>query len=772
MFIKNRKPRSFMTRGKMFAFTSTGAAVLGLATSGAAVAQTEKPIASGNADEGVIVVTATKRAESLNRVPIAVSAMDGEAMDRLRIKDTYAIVSQVPNMVVDSGVGAHAVPQFNLRGVGTNDVFATAMPGVGVYYDEVYVNSVFGQGIPLFDQERVEVLRGPQGTLWGKNTTGGAVNIISRRPDEKMDAYAQVTYGNYNFGEFEGAVGGPIVEDRLSARISAFGATRKGFYKNTARDERVNDYDDLAFRGQLLWKPSDRFTARFVGTLRREHETSYYASFGLLPGGTNAFGYSDETRDGKIGNDESNPVSIHTDVALLDLRHELGSGLEFVSISGYIRNSFRSKFDVDGSPVPFFIGRQDVDVKQYSEELRLASDSTKKIRFILGGFFLREDLNGSNPDALPAVPAFDSVRLIDQRTTSLAGFANLEYEFSDVLTARVGGRYTSERKRIDLVASLYTPGLDPLNLNQAANFIPFEVADGVKQKDDKFTWDISLQYNPTSHFMAFARVAHGFKGSIFNASVFAPGDFSVADPETLTDFELGIKSTLFGGKANLNLTGFYYAYRNFQVQQFVATAGGFSSRYGNADKARAVGIEAELAIRPVSDLLLSLNAGYTNANFTDFKNAAVSVEVNSGQPLDISGERLPRAPRATASFLAQYTWRGDAGDFTVRTNWNYVSKIDYDLWLGIPASELLVQPAFQPFLEVARRTLAEDSRILGGARISYAFGAERNAELSLWVKNITDKYYRTDRYAFFSALQVGGHIGDPRTFGATFAYRF
>lgn len=727
-------------------------------------------VAAPDAD---IIVTATRRAETLYDVPIAVSAVSGNNIKSLGLNDTFSVVSQVPNMAVDQGVGAHAVPQFNLRGVGTNDVYVTAVSAVGVYYDDVFVNNVFGQGIPLFDQERVEILRGPQGTLWGKNTTTGAVNMISQKPGKEFNAYARAGYGNYNAAEFEGAVGGPIAGDKLAARVAVFAASRSGMYYNVTRDEKVNDYNDVAVRAQLAWTPTPEFTARFIGTIRREHEQGYYTSFGLGPNGETATGYINDSRNGNIEADEDSPISIDTDVAIADLRYEPGNGIGFASISGYIRNKFRSRFDVDGTSVPFFIGRQDVDAKQYTQELRAYSDNHSPFSWMIGLFYLREDLNGSNPNAFPTIPSFNTVRLLDQRTSSAAAFANAEYAITGALKLRGGIRYTKERKRIDLLGAGFTPGTsDLLNVAQFTALFPFVDVHGARRNDGEITWDAALQYDVTPGTMVFGRIAKGFKSSIFNASVYGPGDFSAADPETIIDYEVGIKSSLLNNTLQANLTGFYYDYSNYQIQQTAATSVGFSSVYGNAPKARIYGAEVELTFRPNRDLLFNLSAGYTSAEFRNFTNASLPAEINSGLPFNASGQRLPRAPRGTGSFLAQYTIRGSSGDLTLQTNWNYVGRTDYEIWVNTPTSQLNVSPAFLPYIENAREGLVSPARVIGNARISYAFGDDRRAEVALWVKNLTDKYYITSRFSFYSLNQYGAKLGDPRTYGVTLGYKF
>lgn len=719
-----------------------------------------------------IVVTATRRAENLNDVPIAVTAVGGDDLHQLNLKDAYAIVGQVPNMTVAPGVGSHAVTQFNLRGVGTNDVFVTAVPAVGVYYNDVFVNSVFGQAVPLFDQERVEILRGPQGTLWGKNTTAGAVNIIARAPEQDFNGYARLTYGNYNYMELETAVGGPIVEDRLSARASAFLVTRDGFYKNIVNNERVNNYNDLAFRGQLLWESSEKFKAHLIAMVRRENENNYGGSFGWLPGGFNAVGLKDETRDGRLASDLKAPVSIDTDVISLNMNYNPSDSISITSISGYIFNKFRAVGDPESTPLPLFHIRQDVDAKQYTQELRVASDPAKSFRWLLGAFYLRENLDGLNPGVVPLQPELSTVRIVSQKTDSIAGYVNVEKDFGPV-TLRGGLRYTHEAKTVDMTVASYIPGAtDVFDINQALSFTPYLTVDGLKRKDSKVTWDFSAQYKIDEDNMIFGRVARGFKSSIVNSGVFNPNDFSIADPETITDYEIGLKTRWLDGALNVNLTGFYYDYRDYQVQLQLPVPAGVAFAYGNADKARVLGAELEVVARPITDLLLRINAGVIDAEFRDFSNASIEAEVNSNLPFDASGQRLLRAPKATGSVFAQYTIRGQSGDLSLQTDWNYVGRTNYALWADVPASEVAVQPDFLPVYDTARRSMAEQSRIIGGARLGYRFGKNRNVELSIWSKNITNKYYRTSVYSFTGTRSGVGFLGDPRTFGATFSFDF
>jgi iron complex outermembrane recepter protein len=739
-----------------------------MAITTAAYAQTAPVPGAASVDE--LVVTATRRAEGLNSVPIAVSAMSGESLKELNLKDTFSLTTQVPNMAVTTAVGGHAVPQFNLRGVGTNDAFITATPAVGIYYDDVFVNSVFAQGMPLFDQERVEVLRGPQGTLWGKNTTAGAVNIISRTPGDELDGYARVTVGNYDYREFEGGVGGPIT-DTLSGRVSAFVTSREGFWTNTVNGDKVGSWRDTAFRGQLLWKPTADFTARLIATTRDEKELFYSASFGWLPGGVNFGGYRDDSRNGNVANWFASPVTDKIKVLSLNLEYKLSEDLTVTSISGYIQNKYRALGDADANPVPIFVARVDSDSKQYSQEIRLASNPNRSFRWLLGAYFLHETLEGNNPTFIPPASFLSSNRLLDQVTDSAAAYLNVEQDIGK-LRLRAGARYTKERKEIDLTAVNYTPGADPMDFGQALSVTPYLVVKGANRSDHKVTWDVSAQYQFDPDNMVFARIAKGFKSSVYNAGVFTAADFSLAVPESITDYEIGAKTRWFDRKLDANLTAFYYDYRNYQIQLQLQTPGGFAFAYGNAKKASVYGAELEVTARPIEDLVLRAHAGFVESEFRDFANASIEPEINSGIPFNAKGARLLRSPDGTASISAEYTFRTGHGDLVVQTDWNYMGSVNYALWVDAPASQLNPQPGTRPILEAARNTLIEKSYVIGNARVAYRFGEQRNYEVSAWVKNITDEYYRTGRFSFSSFGSTVGFLCDPRTVGATVSFDY
>lgn len=742
---------------------------IGLATGAqAALAQaagdTEESLEKENVGVTDIIVTATRRSESLQNVPAAITAIQGDELQKLGVKDAFGIVSQTPNMFVDSANGARSAPRFNLRGVGTNDFTASAVPSVGVYFDDVFIASTYGQGVPLFDLDRVEVLRGPQGTLWGKNTTAGAVNILSRPPGGTLNGYARISYGNYNNREVEGALGGDIIDGKLAARLSFITAARDGLYRNVVTGAKGNSFEDTAARFQLQWDPSDTISARLILTARDEHEEQYFMMDGINADGSNFLGYKNPSRE-SFGSDVPSPIVNKTRGATLKVQADLGFA-DLASISSYFDNRFHARADLDASPLVFGGADYSINTHQMTQELRLTSPQSRSLRWILGAYYLFEHLENQNVVSFPNIPGFSTARLIQQDTSSAAIFANVEYDVFDKFTLIGGLRYTTERKSPNILVGSFDPSpTDPYNFNQGSNFSPF-VDTSLKDTVRKFTWDLTARYQFNPAVQVYARAASGFKSANFNFAIFAPADVSVARPETLVSYEMGLKSTWFDRKLQVNLTGFYYDYKDYQIPVFVQ---GIALQYANAKKATVKGFEVEIVARPTNALTLRLSGGYSDAHFGDFPNASAPGEVNSGLPFDASGQRLPRSPRGTASALLRYEAPVGSGTFNFQTDWNYVGDVKFDTWTE--ASNLSAAPGYAASLGRMRSTLEQQGYLLGNARVGYRFADDR-AELSLWVKNITDRYYKTNAYNFFSLGVTGFTRGDPRTFGATLEFRF
>jgi iron complex outermembrane recepter protein len=739
-------------------------------------AQTAAPASAEAATLTEIVVTATRREERLQDVPLPVTVLSGAETLERGITNSRDLVAIVPNMAINFANGPNS-PQYNLRGIGANDNFATSAAAVGAYFDDIYANNIFGQSTPLYDLRRVEVLRGPQGTLWGKNTTAGAINFITNPPEAAFGGYVQAGVGNYGLQRIEGAIGGSLIDGKLMTRTSIYHTKRSGLYFNTIRNVKsAGKYRESSIRQQLLWKPTGNFSAKLLLSARDEADTGYYGVVGALPGGVNLNGFRSDLEHGVFSNDVDGAARLKDSRATLHLDWNLASGLSVSSISGYYKMRFEPFFDIDGGPTAANAGTQTIATEQYSEELRLTTDSSAKLRGMVGLFYLREKFDWVNASIVPAVaPATvttGTFRIADQWTNSRALFGHLEYDFNATTQLRLGGRYTRESKHMILNASSYrSTAQNPFDLALATNIVRFDGGD-VIHTDPKFTWDATLQHTFAPGKMIYGRVATGFKASVFNVAVFAAGGFSRANPENLTDYELGTKTTWADGRVMFNANVFRYDYDGYQIQ-LLSGVNLLARVYSNADKAKATGVEAEFGYRATDRLTLKISGGYTSAKFVRFPNASVTASVNSNLPLDVSGEPLPLSPRGTGSLFAEYRIPNVSnGELAFSTDWNYVGETIYTIWPGLPDSALRPQAAFVTLIPALRAAWTEDSYVLGNARVSYRFGANRAAEVAVWTRNLTDKFYRTSRNQNDPLRSVAFTRGDPRTIGVTYKRDF
>jgi len=312
--------------------------------------QTNTPSRGDSAPLEEIVVSATKRAESVQDVPVAVTALSGEMLKDLGLPDAMAVASQTPNLYAESPYGRMA-PRFNLRGVGTNDYTSTTVSAVGVYFDDVFINSNIGQGVPIFDLDRVEVLRGPQGTLWGKNTIGGAINFVSRRPASEFDGYGRITLGNYESRELEAAMGGPITGDTLLGRVAFVTARRDGQFYNATLGRSEGGYEDTAARAQLLWRPTDNLEALLILSTRDLDQSLNMRHVGILPGGVDINGFSSRANSDVVSMDRENEIGVHSRNVTLNVNWEGPSGITWTSISSFNDVESVSIQDDEASPI-------------------------------------------------------------------------------------------------------------------------------------------------------------------------------------------------------------------------------------------------------------------------------------------------------------------------------------------------------------------------------------------------------------------------------------
>ncbi len=630
---------------------------------------------------GDIIVTATRREESLQRVPLAITAAEGETLAKLQLRTAIEAARIAPNTNA-WGTESRQRPRWFIRGIGSNDVSSNVVTPIAVYNDEVYLNHFSLQGFPLFDIERVEVLRGPGGTLWGKNTTGGAFSFISRRPTDTAEGYVRATVGNYGARLFEGAFGGPITEG-LNARASFVYDRRNGFAINDVTGNSVGKVRDFAGRVQLQYKPSADLSILLSGHYRNfEGGNNAVYTIGTAAGGVDNFGYPTPTdrRHVRYNIDEVGKVESAGGLARIDWN--LG-GATLTSITAY-ESADRTEFtDGDKTPNDISRGYAATDVNQVSQELRLASNGDGKIDWIVGAYYFHDKLNSFGatatlPNSSGVNPAYYYTEYT-QKTTSVALFANATYHFSDNFSLNGGLRYTWDTLSIDLLTRQAT---GPVTFNDTTNWylpgsvssplaVVFPQAGTNRTQVDTRKWSsLGFEVRPelrlNDNIVAWFRFARGYRSGNFQGNIAPPSTRpNVIQPETVYSYELGLKTTLIDRKLTFNATAFYYDYKNVQTTVTTLLVGPPSSTISQVRDAQGwvKGAEFELVATPIENLRLSANVGLLDTQYTDLLNNGVQ----------LAGNEFARAPHLTAYLGAEYRIPLGEHALLFGTDWRYNS---------------------------------------------------------------------------------------------------
>ncbi|MBX9883609.1 MAG: TonB-dependent receptor [Novosphingobium sp.] len=729
-------------------FLSSAALAALLVAQPAHAQQAAQPAGTAAAEEsGEIVVTAAKRSENLQSVPISVSAIAGDALAKSRITSVDSLVNKVVNLQLTSTVGDNT-PIFALRGVSMSDFSLNQSSPVATYYDEVYKGNFAFLGVALYDIERVEVLRGPQGTLYGKNTTGGAVNLISR--DAKLgetNGYFNAGYGNYNRFDLNGAVNVPLGA-KAALRVAGTYAKADGWFKNVNPGfPDLASTDEWALRGTLKLEPTDKLKI----TLRASHSFQNPQNYGIYaqPEAVNRPGLG---RFQIASNVADKRRAVTTSVALT-VNYDISDTLAVTSITSYDKGTLFFKEDTDGITaqnleVPYFDR-----ANQFAQDLRLTSNTGGPFDFIVGAYYNREkvfnrttlevlngtDVNGDGvvtaADCAAGLPVACKVRnQFDQIKQSVALYSDLKYKLTDALTLRGGLRYTHDDGEQTGLSS------NALGVDESfvANLIPLTSR---RFKQDNLSGKVGIDYKLASGDLLYASLSRGYRAPSFNAQAFFdPSEVGVARAEQVTSFEAGAKTQFWDRRITLNMAAFYYKYQN---QQFInvnpATA---AQQLLNIPRSRLYGGEAELTVRP-SDIF-TLHAGL----------GLLSTRIQSGivSGVNVAGNRLSNAP--TLTFNASFDWTVVHGGF---------GAISFHPEVAYQSSQF--------FENINIPRLRQTSYALVGGHLDWNSNDGRYS-LSAWARNLGNKFYFTSRIDLTGFGLDYNHIGNPRMYGVTAGVKF
>lgn len=724
-----------------------------------------------------ITVTAQKRVEDSQTVPIAISALSANQLANQGITNVVDIGAQVPNLYITLPYG-DAAPYFSLRGISALDYSLNQSAPIALYVDEVYKGLSTFTSLQIFDIERAEVLRGPQGTLFGKNATGGAVSFHTQRPDlqDGFTGYLSAGVGDYDRRAASGAVNIPMVSNVLAGRVAFTYAKDDGFVKNrTPGFEEQGSTDDWAARLSLAFEPVETLSLLLRYTRSRTTPDGGFASLAddIGPGGFMGLGY-DRTGLDYLENetDGQNFYRVENDSVALTATWDVSDGATLTSVSAYDEGSSFYHEDADITPFNIMTFDYGSDAEAYSQDLRIASAGAGPLTWLVGAYYYRDqvralisyrflfefaadtdadgtvdciedDIDG-NPATVDPGDFFTGCAYtnhLQQTRESLALYTQESLELAENLTLTVGLRYTRDTNQLDSYRSDLTV-LNPVSGIEEAAFPIFvePPASATRRVNDNFSGKLGLAYQITAKTMLYGTLSRGYRGASFNgAALFDQNDVQAIDPERLDAAEIGVKTQTCGDRLRINAAVFYYDYKN---QQFL-TSDGVRPLLVGADS-KLWGGEIEVTAKPVSAIELRLGGSYLDSRFNDG-------ELVDG--VDVGGNQLITAPEWTFSGAIDWSLiESDAGTLSIHGTSHYTGKQFYDAHN-------------QPLV-------SQEGYLLHDARLTFRTANEALA-VSAWIKNIADERYTTNRLDVIDPFNyIYGRYGRPREWGVEATYKF
>ena len=738
-----------------------------------------------------IVVTARKTRERLQDVPLAITAVGGADLrrnDHIRLEDLNQLVPSA-NVVVTNGHQA----SISIRGLGNNPGSDGLENSASLFLDGVYLGRPGMAATDLIDVQQIEVLRGPQGTLFGKNTTAGAVNITTEAPSFTLGARGQATYGNFNYQQYQGSLTGPIT-DRLAFRVTGYRTTRDGIVDNITTGRKTSGLGRDGARLQLLWKPTDDLSVRLIGEYSSEQQSSgavtVIPSMGLTPAAIQA---KLTATGAKIAIDPTGrttavdgPVATGTKqgAGSAQIDWTFGGGFKLTSITAFRYWQYRSDSDTEGSSADVIYGGYYIQDRQWTQEVRLALPRMGNVDALVGLYYFNQYvetdqhlnygkdaaawLSGIPNSLLPVYAkvspqiagllAFNNTRwdtLANPLTHSIAGFGQVNWHVTPKWNVTVGLRETHETKREDVSRPIPVAAATGLPVTALASQAAAPIHAAISNTAASFLF--STDYHPSESVMVYGLVSRGQKAGGLNTTLPPTGlgaDALKVEPEVATNYEIGIKSELWDRRIQLNLNLFRTEIRNYQANVLKEVNGQVVQLLTNAGRVRTQGVEAEATLRPVENLTLHGYVAYNDAKYRSYPAGPCPIETTGRPTCDLSGRPVAGAPRWTTGING--TYEHDLGRGLV----------------GYGSAEFSYRSHFYGSLDDSRLTVTGGYGLLNlraGVR-------EKNGlwDLSVWGRNVTNAVYASNYFNYGSILP-GTYVaffGDPATYGATLRFNF
>jgi iron complex outermembrane receptor protein len=727
-----------------------------------------------------VVVTAQKREESLQEVPIAITAFSGEVLREDGVVTLHDISEKTPNLVFSAF--SPGQPEIAIRGIGTKEDGAAASDSVVVSVDDIYIAARTAQVFDIFDLERIEVLRGPQGTLYGKNSIAGSINFVTTKPSADTLIRLAQTVGDYGRLDTGGLISGGLSEN-VAGKFSFSRRKFDGYLENLLFDEDWGEAKTLAMRAQLLWTAAEKVDILFgadwshddLGATNREpigstgplHDCGCVSDPVAVNEALGGAGDAHDTLAETEGFTDRNVFGINAKV-VWDIRN-----MEFVSITSYRTSDFDWLEDSEGlppspyidltgasgSPVPgltlppengfsFDVNDSAVeDTKQFTQEFRLLGESGRGMTWVTGAFFSKEKIERSERFAFTALGGPGPDQLSDYQAnqkndaTSWALYAQATYPLAERWNLTGGLRYSYDEKKI-VVSNERFSGI-PLLL---------QAFDPTSAKEDwnHLSWRLALDYRFNDDVMAYGSISTGFKSGGFTGAASTQERATTPfDEETATSYEIGLKALWANRRLQTNLAAFYVNYDDLQVTRFFQPEGGIFGEFitENAGKAKPKGIELEFVGLITDSFQVGGSFAYLNAKYSEFFGTP---DVTGGG--DFSGNRMRQAPKYSFYIYASYV-------FTLQNSSQISAKVDYayqdDMFFDPNNNPITIAPSYD----------------LWNARLAWTSASDR-WEVAGWIKNIGDEDYIHHTFSQRGSRIAFGRFGPPRHYGVTVTYKY
>ncbi len=633
-----------------------------------------------------VVVTARKRDESLQEVPVSVTSISAE-LQNPTIRNLTDLEGYAPNLTIAAGTAGPGAANISIRGVSYQEVDKSLDPSIGVILDGIYLGTNVGQALENFDIARVEVLRGPQGTLFGKNTIGGVLNVVRNKPTGDFSGELRAGTGSWDLKDFKGVVHFPIIEDGLAAKVYATDSSHDGWLENTTIDEDTARLDTTNYGFALLATPTDNFEALFSydrlendsdigGSHNRNSPDTLscgaFVAAGLWPKEVGCEEFDTGSDEDSVSTNDHQNAFVETDAYTLRMEWDVGPGI-ITSITGYRENDEFRRAEFDGSAAPYITLTFDQDYEQTSQELNFTSTFSDNFDFVAGLYYWDSEYSQTSRTIglITTVifgfpPGTEGTLNQNQETESIAGYFQGDWHINDQWTATLGMRYTREEKDF------------------AAETASYFLADGTQIVDGTFgteseewsetTPKLGIRYQYNDDTMFFASYAQGFKsGGFFGRNTTVAGFTTPYDPEYVDTYELGVKSDLLDGRVRFNATLFFSEYTDKQEENFVLLDDGtVGTLVLNAGEVDMPGVELELTALLTEHFRLRATYGYLDAEYTEY-DADLN---NDGIVTDNTDLDLRRAPENTFGASAIYSRAIGNGEFTADLTYSW--KDDYE----------------------------------------------------------------------------------------------